>query len=1056
MEALAALSLACNILQLVGTGIKVTAALKKIRDDHEPNTSLEANAIVLRQLSHEVQQSIKAQNPTGGAPANRALLARAQEVAKLASELEQIAQKFTGGRRNVLRDTIRYMRNKSNIEAKEERLRETQQALQSTILVELRETVNQEWSTISQELPSLRTEVQTMATELHNNNTNASSLTHHIDKALAHALAAMSLGTTEAIRATMEVQNTLDQHNRLLEQSRQTAEGNAATEKLLDSLYFPSMNARRNMSTLEYAEGTFDWVFDRRCRSEGNRPCDEENSCQGCSTEFSQLHLWLLHRDQSLFWISGNAGTGKSTFVHYLIQKVTSMPLPGVNDLCGGQPPLVLSAFIWASGDELQRSIKGLLCTLLHQIFSFQQGLVTNVLWSRKKTPSDWSETGLLEALHTALRPMTQIIYIFVDGLDEISQTHCGNEKLLKLLWSLRQHSNIKLCVASRPEPIFERSLQRYPHLRLQDLTYKDIVHYLKQELEADLCTLPTSERYMDDAESVITYIADHAQGVFLWVQLVTQSLKAGITNTDTWELLWLRIKEVPDGLESLYESMLCRQGEGTKVYRDSAATFFMLLLIGETWDMQSPNAIALYLDRDLRDVMHDFQVGPGSDQFSHYQTASKAVQEQLRAQCAGLVQVPALYDGRVQFIHRTARDFMLDQGRHLWSHVELNWRICIDVKYLLYERHGSRQEKITIQPVELWTKPLEWELHLSRWISHQASGNQKFHDNMLDYFASKMVAESNWHRDYRNPAVVMVYADVNISPARCWVATWLPSEMSKSDFLNNLLLSAAESRCFQSCLWLLAQGANPFWHDTSEARGSNWPTAFVSIAMDGTESFFDGVSPCDLKEPLVVLCRMLQHPALNLDEYIVCLSRIENDEDKEHYDSIFCSPFDRKRRFIYESRRRYMRADARYQHYRLLRIRTGDILRSLIHRSLCDNQQEQLVRHSAVDISEEVEMIQMALRADQSLSFRYYIFGFFTFAHISSCGRRLVEGFQVEEWVEVSQSLQQENENRLGICLNALDHRMLDEEPLPKMDCERAMDWLVECGFPEDKRADT
>ncbi|KAH7033579.1 uncharacterized protein B0I36DRAFT_383412 [Microdochium trichocladiopsis] len=866
MEAVAALSFTCNILQLVSTGLKVTTALKQIRDEHKPDASIKTNASTLRELSSKLEASIQNQNTNGGV-GNRDLLERAQDVVKTSHRLEKIFQRYSDSQKgNAVANFFNFaILDKNRIQGAEKRLHEAQQALQSTILVELRDTLDTEWAAISPVLSSLDSSLQPLVRELHDGNMHVANLTRHIDESLSRHLAAIKIDTAGAIKATTEVRETLEQHTRRVTVIHQSQEQKDATRRLLRSLTFPSMNARRNMSALEHAKGTFDWVFerDKRCCNHEHERLSASHSIQRHEA-FGALHLWLLDTQQRVFWINGHAGTGKSTLIHYLTDALRCDSLPDALKTDLGNL-IALSVFIWASGDEMQRSIKGLLCSLLHQLLKLDSMLAnattwTEASWWEKESLADWSEPELDLALQAALRRQRDIdpsktVLLFVDGLDEISQEDDSSSRLVCLIDSLQRHSNTKLCVSSRPEPIFERSLQRYPHLRLQDLTYHDIVHYLRQELEEPLRTSQTSKSPWNNVYMVIWEVARRAEGVFLWVQLVTRSLKEGITNGDTWDLLWARIEKTPAKLDSLYKSMLQRRDAQADVYDASAAIFFTLILDGARADMNRLDFITLYVRHDLRIALQNTKGNWAEYQDISVRKAMEDVRVRIRAQCAGLLVVnPGSEDGdhdsmRVGFIHRTAKDFLTDQRRKLWQHVALEWRTCVDVRYLL------ARDTRTIDDADIWSDRYEWDTTLLWQVLNDIHKTNYFwldiHDEIMDYLADTMRKNLYWHCDKRNPVVVAVHKGCR-TPDH-WLATWKPSEISKEDFLNQLLLCAADELKWHSgmddhggaFLWLLKHGANPYWQDRQ-----NFDT-FGQTAMR-------------------VLCDMLKYKGSHLDEEIV------------------------------------------------------------------------------------------------------------------------------------------------------------------------------------------
>ncbi|KXJ87984.1 hypothetical protein Micbo1qcDRAFT_167094, partial [Microdochium bolleyi] len=210
----------------------------------------------------------------------------------------------------------------------------------------------------------------------------------------------------------------------------------------------------------------------------------------------------------------------------------------------------------------------------------------------------------------------------------------------------------------------------------------------------------------------------------------------------------------------------------------------------------------------------------------------------------------------KVHFVHRTARDFMLDRGRHMWQNVSLDWKACVDAQYLC-----------------LWSGPIpshsfpggDWDGKLVQQCAAYDHGlPSNMTDGPLDYLAEIMCAKSHWSLDQRNPAVVGICSNTRIPEH--WIVAWQPTQMSSETFLNHLLLYAAECSNHEITLWLLEQGGNPFWHDMSELRGIQWPTAFQFIASNlSTSSDTD----CTFSKPF---CRVLQHHSLKLDDEIVVL----------------------------------------------------------------------------------------------------------------------------------------------------------------------------------------
>ena len=257
-----------------------------------------------------------------------------------------------------------------------------------------------------------------------------------------------------------------------------------------------------------------------------------ENTKSGETMYEPRIHSfrkWLESGDD-VYWISGKPGSGKSTLFKFVVEDhVTRTALESWRPSI-----LILKHFFLEAGTEKQRTLKGCLCSLLYQILK-QSNTCNDLLRADtdmfdKVSYYDWCASYLKATLlkTLSLEDAPQAVCIFLDGLDEIVQTE--QEALLELIDSLKIISNIKLCVSSRPENIFQDHFSEGSMLRVQDLTRKGIAAYVRSTLSP----LQNSPGMCSQSwESFIGEILDRAEGVFLWVVLVTRSLQKGSRNCD-------------------------------------------------------------------------------------------------------------------------------------------------------------------------------------------------------------------------------------------------------------------------------------------------------------------------------------------------------------------------------------------------------------------------------------------------------------------------------------------------------------------------------------------
>ena len=66
-----------------------------------------------------------------------------------------------------------------------------------------------------------------------------------------------------------------------------------------------------------------------------------------------------------------------------------------------------------------------------------------------------------------------------IDGLDEYEGNDRDRLEIITLFKTIASFEHVKLCLSSRPWLIFEDAFKSYPYVRLQELTFNDIRHYV-------------------------------------------------------------------------------------------------------------------------------------------------------------------------------------------------------------------------------------------------------------------------------------------------------------------------------------------------------------------------------------------------------------------------------------------------------------------------------------------------------------------------------------------------------------------------------------------------
>lgn len=328
---------------------------------------------------------------------------------------------------------------------------------------------------------------------------------------------------------------------------------------ILETLVYKSMHDREDEVEKAH-KSTFDWVFGKTTTT----PQDKESSK-------NQIKQWLGSDAMGpIYWITGKPGSGKSTLIEYLSSNAaTSMTL---RRWASRRPVCRAGFFFWTSGSREQRSQTGLLRSLLHQCLCYCKELISVVfadLWARLKYMStkerikvkiEYTVEELIKAFHTFVdeASKTMNVCLFVDGLDEFEGDHNAIISLFKDLSCGKARDHIKMCLSSRPWPVFEKAFEHsVPNLKLQDLTYNDMYLYVAEKLRQNpsvnalLNAAPAKER------TLVNMAVAKADGVFLWVRLAVERMLKLFNTSQGIDSLQNTLEALPGELDDLFSKFV-------------------------------------------------------------------------------------------------------------------------------------------------------------------------------------------------------------------------------------------------------------------------------------------------------------------------------------------------------------------------------------------------------------------------------------------------------------------------------------------------------------------
>ena len=411
-------------------------------------------------------------------------------------------------------------------------------------------------------------------------------------------------------------------------------------------------------------EKTFRWIFER----------DQPPDCR-----WSNFRIWL-ESDSKLFWVTGKAGSGKSTLMKFICQfddssvshSMSNIPptesagsdprcAPFLRTWAGGRRLVIATFFFWNSGSEIQRNQHGLWCSLLYQILSQLPNLIELVSPRRWELlclfngiPSDWAVPDLISMLRVAVKEAskTSSVCLFVDGLDEFDGDY---GELIAILRDVGSIANVKLCVSSRPWTEFRDIFEQDANLMLHELTYADIKQYVATRMQAD----PNFNRLRRLEEvyagDLMDNVTTKASGVFLWVNLVVTSLLLGMQNGDRVVDLQMRLDQLPPDLEDLYDKILSGLDP---LYRGHATKLFKIV---EVSYQPLPLLVLWFADElDLASSLKQPIREPTADEIT---VILETMRRRLDSRCKGLLELSPqnedIHEMTVQYLHRTVKDYM-------------------------------------------------------------------------------------------------------------------------------------------------------------------------------------------------------------------------------------------------------------------------------------------------------------------------------------------------------------------------------------------------------------
>ncbi|OJD33672.1 uncharacterized protein BKCO1_2800031 [Diplodia corticola] len=359
-----------------------------------------------------------------------------------------------------------------------------------------------------------------------------------------------------------------------------------------------------------------------------------------------------LRNDRGLLWLHGLPGAGKSTALKHAVRSMEDHPHNAV----------VISFFIYGLGIDLQKTLRGICCSLLRQLLlHVPEAFLTMLSEARDKhEPQNWGAFELQEHLKQGLMKAarTRPIIIFIDALDEFSAAENERGVLVQFLRDLcygNQYAGlrVKVCVSCRYYPnLFTKGIE----IPAEKHNRNDIATFVRSSLE----DLPEKKRV-----PLEEHIISSSDGVFQWTHLVCLRVHDLHRAGKPLKAILADVDSIPKELHSLYKRLLEEIAEEDKM---QSLKLFRYVCFGKRRICLRELQHALVMTPDTREVataklaeedtfIEDLEDIKNSAKYlSKGLIVSEDLSEIYRFQGKG-------WGERLRLIHVSVMDFMRDGG---------------------------------------------------------------------------------------------------------------------------------------------------------------------------------------------------------------------------------------------------------------------------------------------------------------------------------------------------------------------------------------------------------
>ena len=246
----------------------------------------------------------------------------------------------------------------------------------------------------------------------------------------------------------------------------------------------------------------------------------------------AELLSWV-HDDMApkVYWLSGMAGTGKSSIAHSLCEILDERGILGASYFC-------------SRSESVLRDPSRIIPTITSMLARSSSPILSEIYQVLEKDPDASSLNSLPTQFDRLLTgPISRVIpkgtktykVVVIDAIDECSH-HTKVESLIKTICDGVSNFPLKFFVSSRPEEWVETSFHPYVHVArllktfpLHDIAEEDVQGDIEKFLRTSLSNIAQRFQHGSDwpSEEELKFLLDRSGGLFIYAATIIRYMRA-------------------------------------------------------------------------------------------------------------------------------------------------------------------------------------------------------------------------------------------------------------------------------------------------------------------------------------------------------------------------------------------------------------------------------------------------------------------------------------------------------------------------------------------------